>query len=38
MTIKELIPQQARWAEELTRFDFKIKYKLKENNPANKLL
>jgi hypothetical protein len=28
MTIKELTPKQARWAEELARFDFKVKYKL----------
>ena len=36
MTMKELILQQARWVEEFVQFDFKIKYKLGENNPADK--
>ena len=37
MTTKELTPRQARWAEELARFNFKIKYKPGENNPTNGL-
>jgi hypothetical protein len=28
MTTKELTPKQARWAEELARFDFEVEYKL----------
>ena len=35
MTTKELTPRQARWAEELARFDFEIEYKPGENNPAD---
>ena len=27
MTTKKLFPKQARWAEELARFDFEIEYK-----------
>jgi hypothetical protein len=38
MTTKELSPKQARWAEELARFDFKIKYKPGAKNLANALL
>ena len=35
---RDIIPQQARWVKELARFNFKIEYKLGENNPANRLL
>ena len=35
MTTKELSPKQARWAEELARFDFEIEYKPGANNPAD---
>ena len=38
MTMKELTPWQARWAEKLIWFNFKIEYKPRKNNPANKLL
>jgi hypothetical protein len=37
ITTKELSPKQARWAEELARFDFKIKYKPRADNPADGL-
>jgi hypothetical protein len=35
MTAKELSPKQARWVEELARFDFEIEYKPGQDNPAN---
>lgn len=35
MTTKELTPKQARWAEELARFDFEIEYKPGASNPAD---
>jgi hypothetical protein len=35
MTTKELSPKQARWAEELARFDFEIEYKPGTENPAD---
>jgi hypothetical protein len=35
MTTKELTPKQARWAEELARFDFEVEYKLGQDNPAD---
>lgn len=35
MTTKELTPKQARWAEELARFDFEIEYKPGAQNPAD---
>jgi hypothetical protein len=38
MTTKELSPKQARWAEELARFDFEIEYKPRADNPADGLL
>ena len=37
MTTKEFTLWQAKWAKMPTRFNFKIKYKLRESNPANKL-
>jgi hypothetical protein len=35
MTTKELTPKQARWGEELARFDFEIECKLGQDNPAD---
>ena len=35
MTTKELSSKQARWAEELARFDFEIEYKPGQENPAD---
>jgi transposase InsO family protein len=35
MTTKDLTPKQARWAEELARFDFEIEYKPGQENPAD---
>lgn len=35
MTTKELSSKQARWAEELARFDFEIEYKPGSENPAD---
>jgi transposase InsO family protein len=35
MTTKELTPKQARWAEELARFDFEVEYKPGQDNPAD---
>jgi hypothetical protein len=37
MTTKELTPKQARWAEELARFDFEVEYKPGQDNPADAL-
>ncbi|KNG45587.1 gag/polymerase/env polyprotein [Stemphylium lycopersici] len=37
MTTKELSPKQARWAEELARFDFEIEYKPGADNLADGL-
>ncbi|RYN56960.1 hypothetical protein AA0117_g13232 [Alternaria alternata] len=37
MTTKKLSPKQARWAEELARFDFEIEYKPGADNPADGL-
>ena len=38
MTKRQLTPRQARWAETLSRFDFKIVYRPgKENQGANTL-
>jgi hypothetical protein len=36
ITTKELSPKQAYWAKELARFDFKIKYKLGQDNLADR--
>jgi hypothetical protein len=35
MTTKEQFPKQARWAEELARFDFEIEYKPGQDKPAD---
>ena len=35
MTTKSLTPKQARWAEELARFDFEIEHKPGASNPAD---
>ena len=35
MTTKELSPKQARWAEELSRFDFEVEYKPGPENAAD---
>jgi hypothetical protein len=35
MTTKELSPKQARWAEELARYDFEIEHKPGLENPAD---
>jgi hypothetical protein len=35
MTTKELSPKQARWAEELARFDFEVEYKPGPENAAD---
>jgi hypothetical protein len=35
MTTKELSSKQARWAEELARFDFEVEYKPGPENPAD---
>jgi hypothetical protein len=36
ITTKDLTPKQARWAKELARFNFEIKYKLGQENPADR--
>jgi hypothetical protein len=36
MIIKNLTPKQACWAKELARFNFKIKYKLGQENLADR--
>jgi hypothetical protein len=35
MTTKELLPKQARWAEELARFNFEVEYKPGPENAAD---
>lgn len=35
MTTKELSPKQARWAEELARFDIEVEYKPGPENAAD---
>ena len=37
MTKRVLTSRQARWAEKLAKFDFKIKYRTGKTNPANGL-
>ena len=38
ITIKKLLQKQARWAKDLAKYNFKIKYKLRPKNLANSLL
>jgi hypothetical protein len=37
MTMKELSRRQARWAEQLSAFDLRVKYRVGPKNPVNSL-